>query len=232
MSKFKIGDVVRAKDDSYPYTNLRNAWVGIVIYTWKNGTFSAETVSSNDFSQIGEVFKGLFESDFEVISSDKVKEIRLKQLDNTVIAIMDNGDGTTKTLKVEPVEKDKFDFRFAARMAIVELFEESDFSPKLMLGTKCMGVIGEPTNLKDRFGNPLKVGDIVAYTPKYLDVSEIDISLDFVVKGNSEPFVMGIRGDCEYNGEIVDWDVVKFKDCYEVKHGEQLSGIVAKLHAD
>lgn len=104
MSKFKIGDVVRAKDDSYPYTNLRNAWVGMVIYTREDGTFNAETVSSNDFSQIGGVFKGLLESDFEVISSDKVKEIRLKRLDNTVIAIMDNGDGTTKTLKVKPVE--------------------------------------------------------------------------------------------------------------------------------
>lgn len=198
MSKFKIGDVVRAKDDSYPYTNLRNAWVGTVTRTWSDGTFSAETVSSNDFSQIGEKFGGLLESDFEVISSDKVKEIRLKQLDNTVIAIMDNGD----------------------------------FSPKLMLGTKCMGVIGEPTNLKDRFGNPLKVGDVVVYSRKYRDVSEIDISLDFVVKGNSEPFVMGIRGDCKSNGEIVNWDVVKFKDCYEVEHGEQHSGIVAKLHAD
>lgn len=231
MSKFKIGDVVRATTDSYHYANQKSQFIGIVIEVFEDRTFIAETISRNGYTHKTETFGGLIESDFELVRSDEIEEIKIKRLNNVVVAIVDNGDGTSKSSRVECIEKGKFDFMYAARLALHGLFEEK-FTPKLMFGTKCMGTIGEPTNLKDKFGNPLKVGDVVAYTPKYRDVSEIDISLDFVVKGNSEPFVMGIRGDCKSNGEIVDWDVVKFKDCYEVKHGEQLSGIVAKLHAD
>lgn len=65
MSKFKVGDKVKAIDNYYVWTTLKRGWTG-EITSIKGDSFVAKTVSGHD-SDTGAIYSGLEFEHFELI---------------------------------------------------------------------------------------------------------------------------------------------------------------------
>lgn len=125
----------------------------------------------------------------EVEDGTKAKNIVIYQRDNDVIAF---DVLTGKKGKASCNTQDNFDFYFGARLALQRL-AESAFIPHLSsLCCEDIGVIGQPTDIKDIFGNSLRVGDTVNLltTRNGQFYSSEERS---VVEDDSGPFVMGSK---------------------------------------
>ena len=82
--KFKVGDRIKAIDDTYGKTNKAYGWTGIVTELGKEN-FDAKTISG-EHSDRGEMYYSLKEEHFELIPSTKLtKEELLAMPDGTKI---------------------------------------------------------------------------------------------------------------------------------------------------
>lgn len=76
MEKFKVGDIVRANENSEKYriTSIINKWVGRVITVDDDGYFSAMTISSIDNSK-GNIYYSLDPREFNLVKSSKTNKV-------------------------------------------------------------------------------------------------------------------------------------------------------------
>ena len=83
------------------------------------------------------------------------------------------------------------------------------------------GVIGEPTNLRDKNGTLLCVGDLVRV--QSTDGTYCNPEPTFVVNHFNYIFIMGIAGACNNaRGEInPDWEVTLAEGCYNIPVGSE-----------
>lgn len=76
MKNFKVGDIVRANENSEKYrvTSIKNKWVGRVITVDDDGDFSAMTISSIDNSK-GDIYYSLNPREFNLVKSSKTNKV-------------------------------------------------------------------------------------------------------------------------------------------------------------
>lgn len=71
MSKFKVGDNVKAISNKYAFTTLECGWTGVVVsISTREHCFSAKTITGHDSSE-GHVYRGLCFEDFELIEKEE-----------------------------------------------------------------------------------------------------------------------------------------------------------------
>lgn len=71
MSKFKVGDNVKAISNKYAFTTLECGWTGVVVsISTREHCFSAKTITCHDSSE-GHVYRGLCFEDFELIEKEE-----------------------------------------------------------------------------------------------------------------------------------------------------------------
>ena len=227
MKKFKVGDIVRATNDSYGYTNKQNEWVGKVTKTYDNG-FNAKTISCS----IEELYRREFEffdlsyDGFELV---KRKEIHITTNGKTICAVMKENGKVIKRSEAKCSPEDTFDFETGAKLAFDRLFGKP-FVPHLEYKSdnyiEDMGEIGKETSLCDTDGNKLHVGDVVIV----IAPNGHSCGYAFVVHDKVD-FVMGIRLSCK-SPNMNGWKVYKVKSCKDISHNEKYDTVVAKLKND
>lgn len=153
MSKFKVGDIVKATTDMYGQTNRKYNWQGAVMQVDGN-RFAAKTIkSTSPDNVVGNVYFWLAEQDFELVKPCCTKEIHINVEDNIVHAVMKEGGKVIKRSKAICSKDDEFDFHTGAELAFDRLFGEdkSKFVPYLQddLSGVHIGTIGDKTLLKD-----------------------------------------------------------------------------------
>ena len=112
MSKFKVGDNVKAISNKYAFTTLECGWTGVVVsISTREHCFSAKTITGHDSSE-GHVYRGLCFEDFELIEKEeftfeeviaRIKEGEVYQNESSSISKVDgcinvtvfNDDGFT-----------------------------------------------------------------------------------------------------------------------------------------
>lgn len=232
MSKFKVGDIVKATADMYGQTNRKYNWQGAVMQV--NGSrFDAKIIkSTSPDNVVGKIYFWLNEDDFELVDSPCTKEIHISGEGNTVHAVMKEGGKVIKRSKAICSKDDEFDFQIGAELAFDRLFEKDKpkFVPYLrsdLTGVHC-GTIGDKTLLKDNRGFPLFVGDIVRIYDKY---STNRSYVGFVCANELRPsgFIWGILPQCLETGFVVGWDVYKEKDFGHLESMESVNGVTAIL---
>lgn len=71
MSKFKVGDNVKAISNKYAFTTLECGWTGVVVsISTREHCFSAKTITGHDSSE-GHVYRSLCFEDFELIEKEE-----------------------------------------------------------------------------------------------------------------------------------------------------------------
>lgn len=71
MSKFKVGDNVKAISNKYAFTTLECGWTGVVVsISTREHCFSAKTITGHDSSE-GHVYRRLCFEDFELIEKEE-----------------------------------------------------------------------------------------------------------------------------------------------------------------
>lgn len=138
MSKFKIGDIVRA--------NKKNGWIGKVVETKGAGYFAAETIAPD--SEKGTVFGcscwSLEEKYFDLVQNQIQKHIVNK---NTAVVILQ--DGRKGVAKCSP--DDKFNIAFGTALAVARAYGDKETEAKLLAEPS------EPVKEEPKF----KVGELV-----------------------------------------------------------------------
>lgn len=242
MSKFKVGDIVKATTDLYGMTCKHDNWEGRVIGVDGHYFHAETTKTDNPLLDIGYEFSSLNAEDFELVNPHCTKEIHITEDDNIVHAVMKEGEKVIKRSKAICSKDDEFDFHTGANLAFNRLFESSqtdEFTPYLQPTSarfydKHYGNIGEQTPYRDLHGNTLKIGDVVAIFDsgyKYLGTQFVVNSYNYCdVK---KPFIMAMESCCDAaSGKIHTFKVIKLKDWKDVSHEERHGEIKACLHKD
>lgn len=84
MSKFKVGDVIKANElsnDEYYFTNKKSGWVGKVVGVDEDGDVTAVTIKG-DGSDVGEEYRFLNSDYFDLHHPSKKQ--RISTLENEV----------------------------------------------------------------------------------------------------------------------------------------------------
>lgn len=111
--KFKVGDRVRAIDNTYAVTNRRNKWEGIITNVRYDGCFDARTENCTKSDKIGMLFERLVPRFFNCINNgleDSVNNLA-HYIINDGATILFWADGT-KTI-VKRTKEDEFNPRLA-----------------------------------------------------------------------------------------------------------------------
>lgn len=221
MSKYKIGDVVKFDAD------LKRGYGRICDLD--GDEYEVELLGN--LKGTGHYGYGHIKGNYWFVDESKIIEIARPE-----IHITTDGRTTTAVLKqCGEIKKatakcnanDEFDFKTGAELALSRLYAKP-FVPHLENeGGDFYGNIGEPTKMKDITGELLFVGDIVVIVSK----SDSRSAECFVVNDNSEMFIMGIKNACKMNGTIKEWIAVKKKSYKDLKHGDNVDGMIkAVLH--
>ena len=144
MSKFKVGDIIKANKESnsaYTYTNQARNWTGKVL-SIENGLIYAETITptydrGGRYHVMGEYFD-------LVENKQNITHIVNK---NTVIVKL--GDGRKGVAKCSP--DDKFNLAFGTALAVARAYGDKETEAKLLAEPS------EPVKEKPKF----KVGELV-----------------------------------------------------------------------
>ena len=145
MAKFKVGDIIRANEDSnerYGVTTQKNGWTGKVTSVKKNGDISVKTLTPEEYE--GRVFDVDERYFYLVEDKQNITHIVNK---NTVIVIL--GNGKRGVAKCNPA--DKFDLAFGTALAVARAYGDKETEAKLLAEPS------EPVKEKPKF----KVGELV-----------------------------------------------------------------------
>ena len=142
MSKFKVGDIIKANKESnsaYTYTNQARNWTGKVL-SMGNGLIYAETITPEEDK--GETYH-LSEKYFDLIGNRP----NITHIVNKNMVIVKFGDGRKGVAKCSP--DDKFNLAFGTALAVARAYGDKETEMKLL---------AEPSEpVKPKF----KVGELV-----------------------------------------------------------------------
>ena len=142
MAKFKVGDIIRANEDSnerYGVTTQKNGWTGKVTSVKKNGDISVKTLTPEEYK--GRVFE-VDERYFDLMDGNQIQKHIVNK--NTAVVILQ--DGRKGVAKCNPA--DKFSPAFGTALAVARAYGDKETEAKLL---------AEPAKEKPTF----KVGELV-----------------------------------------------------------------------
>ena len=145
MSKFKIGDIVRANKESnerYGVTTRKNGWTGKVTSVKKNGDISVKTLTPEEYE--GRVFE-VDERYFDLMDGNQIQRHIINK--NAVVIILN--DGRKGVAKCSP--DDKFNIAFGTALAVARAYGDKETEAKLLAESS------EPVKEEPKF----KVGELV-----------------------------------------------------------------------
>lgn len=146
MSKFKVGDIIKANKESnkkYLVTNQKNGWTGKVTSSVeKNGVMYVKTLTPEENE--GSMYT-VDERYFDLMGDNHIKKHIVNK--NTVIVILD--DGRKGIAKCSP--DDKFNLAFGTALAVARAYGDKETEEKLLAEPS------EPVKEKPTF----KVGELV-----------------------------------------------------------------------
>lgn len=214
---FNIGDTVRLVMD---HEGFMAGTVGVVTATDNDPrpNWILYTVKTKD----GRTIPRSFGFRFELVSNNN-SELHITVKGNETIAVYKH-DGKVEKAVAKCSPEDTFDFKVGAKIAMERLGilpadPVEDKAVKLISSFNSnYGVCGTKTNYKDVYGNPLFVGDVVEQfhdNNYYGDAA--------IVSQEDEPFVMGIRVDCNSKtGKTKNWTLIKKKSYSDMKPGDKI----------
>lgn len=126
MSKFKVGDIIRANEKSdkeYAGTNHKNGWTGKIL-TIEAGLIYAETITPTCNRGVG---YHVTEEFFDLVSNNQIQKHILGNK-NTVVIILD--DGRKGVAKCNPT--DKFNPAFGTALAVARAYGDKETEAKLL----------------------------------------------------------------------------------------------------
>ena len=141
MSKFKVGDIIRANKESngvYSYTNKERNWTGKIL-SIENGLIYAETITPEEDK--GETYH-LLEKYFDLIGNRP----NITHIVNKNIVIVKLVDGRKGVAKCNP--DDKFNIAFGTALAVARAYGDKETEAKLL---------AEPVKEEPKF----KIGELV-----------------------------------------------------------------------
>lgn len=145
MAKFKVGDIIRANEDSnerYGVTTQKNGWTGKVTSVKKNGDISVKTLTPEEYK--GRVFE-VDERYFDLMDGNQIQKHIVNK--NTAVVILQ--DGRKGIAKCGP--DDKFNLAFGTALAVARAYGDKETEAKLLAEPS------EPVKEKPKF----KVGELV-----------------------------------------------------------------------
>ena len=145
MSKFKVGDIIKANKESnkkYLVTNQKNGWTGKVTSEDKNWLIYVKTLTPKENE--GSMYT-VDERYFDLVQNNQIKKHIVNK--NTVIVILD--DGRKGVAKCSP--DDKFNLAFGTALAVARAYGDKETEAKLLEEPN------EPVKEKPKF----KVGELV-----------------------------------------------------------------------
>ena len=134
---------------------------------------------------------------------------------------LDKTTGKKAVAKCSP--EDTYDFYTGAQLAFERLTgKATTLKPYLQheTGTN-YGYLGSKTNIKDVIGRELKVGDVVELYDN--ENGKRDDSL--IVEKDSDIFVMGIACNCQKDGTITEFKIIKKRGYEDVANGKKIRGV-------
>lgn len=157
---FEIGDIICGiKNNGYSITNERMKKAEVVRIYDKG--MSIKILEHEDDKEISNIFPVLNnDKQFKLVKRDENKSIHITTDGVTTNAVFKNGNKIIEQSSTKCHPLDEFDFNIGSRIAFDRLMDK--VTPlKLMHEDEVLGVIGEPIDETDSFGNKLHVGDIV-----------------------------------------------------------------------
>jgi hypothetical protein len=128
MNKFKIGDVVKAIDNNYTFTNKALGWTGKVTKVREDGYFYADTISSEIKSDVGVSYGFLSPEHFalvkkeledvevgDILVDDEGKDRYVMAVNGRLVDLADYGyeaDDSSQTMYYTMLELKKKGFTF------------------------------------------------------------------------------------------------------------------------
>ena len=184
MSKFKVGDIIKANKESngvYCYTNQERNWTGKVL-SIENGHIYAETITPT--CDRGETYH-LLEKYFDIAENrQNITHIVNK---NAVIVKLDNG--RKGVAKCSP--DDKFNLAFGTALAVARAYGDKETEAKLLSEPS------EPNKEKPKF----KVGELVRIRQWDDMAKEFDLDADGDINCRMQ-FVKSMKYLCGKYAEI------------------------------
>ena len=186
MSKFKIGDIVRANKESnerYGVTTQKNGWTGKVTSVKKNGDISVKTLTPEEYK--GRVFE-VDERYFDLMDGNQIQKHIVNK--NTAVVILQ--DGRKGIAKCSPA--DKFNLAFGTALAVARAYGDKETEAKLLAEPS------EPVKEEPKF----TVGELVRI--RQWD----DMAKEFGISGSGSiltlhGFVVNMKPLCGKYAEIV-----------------------------
>ena len=187
MEKFKVGDIIKANEESnkrYSRTNQKRNWTGKIL-SIENGLIYAETITpSFDEGERYYVTEECF--DFVDDVHQNITHIVNK---NTVIVIL--GDGRKGVSECSP--DDKFNLSFGTALAVARAYGDKETEAKLLAEPS------EPVKEEPKF----KVGELVRI--RQWDDMEKEFGVNFYGSINCRyTFTEGMKPLCGKYSEILE----------------------------
>ena len=145
MSKFKVGDIIKANKESnkkYRITNQKNGWTGKVTSEEENGLIYVKTLTPEEDK--GNMYT-VDERYFDLTGDNHIKKHIVNK--NTVIVILD--DDRKGIAKCSP--DDKFNLAFGTALAVARAYGDKETEAKLLAEPS------EPVKEEPKF----RVGELV-----------------------------------------------------------------------
>ncbi len=201
MAKFKVGDIIRANEDSnerYFVTNQKDGWTGVVLKIKSNSCISVITLTPERYK--GEVYT-VDEAYFYVAEN---RQIIITRIVNKNAVIVKLGDGRKGIAKCNP--SDKFNLAFGTALAVARAYGDKETEAKLLAEPAA------PVKEEPKF----KVGELVRI--RQWDDMEKEFGVDSVGDIDScAPFVTSMKPLCGKYAEITRLDGsrvdLKFFNC-------------------
>lgn len=144
MSKFKVGDIIKANKESnsaYTYTNQARNWTGKIL-SIENGLIYAETITPEEDK--GETYH-LLEKYFDLVE-DKQNITHIVNKNTVIVKLRDGRKGVAKCSP-----DDKFNLAFGTALAVARAYGDKETEAKLLAEPS------EPVKEEPKF----KVGELV-----------------------------------------------------------------------
>lgn len=157
MSKFKVGDKIKALSDDYMFNSKENGWEGIITESG-NGVYLAK-ITNSKCGWLGQICHIMMcdESDFKKINS--VIVITEKEGVTTAILKEDNKEIKRAVAKCNP--SDTYDFQTGAEVALKRLSDENYMKPKKQPKEPTLKVGDKELKVGDKvyFRTDLEIGE-------------------------------------------------------------------------
>lgn len=158
---FKVGDIICGiRNNNYGTTNERMKKAEVVS-VYSNDYMEIKIIEHENNNEISKLYYVINSTKkFKLVKPNENKSIHITTDGVTTTAVFKDGNKVIEQSSTKCHPLDEFDFNIGSRIAFDRLMDK--VTPlKLMHEDEVLGVIGEPIDEADSFGNKLHVGDIV-----------------------------------------------------------------------